>query len=172
MKTLLIGGARSGKSRVAEQLARDSGAEVRVIVTAEAGRGDAEMEARIDAHRAQRPAGWQVIEAPRALAAALQAHDAAGRCLVVDCLTLWLSNLLLDPQPEAWAMEREALCKVLPGLRAELVLIGNEVGHGIVPLGAINRRFVDESGRLHQDLAQNCDRVRFVMAGCAMVLKG
>lgn len=192
MKTLLIGGARSGKSALAERMARAHGGEVVVIATAEA--GDTEMAARIAAHRAQRPVGWRTVEAPLALANALREADAPGRCLVVDCLTLWLSNLLQadatptshvghspSPAPDADAVlqsgprtraERDALLAAVPTVQAELILIGNEVGHGIVPLGAANRWFVDENGRLHQALAACCDRVRLVMAGCELPLKG
>jgi len=168
-RTLLIGGARSGKSALAEQWARDSGREVVVIVTAQA--GDAEMAARIAAHQAARPATWHTVEAPLNLADALRRFDAPQHCLVVDCLTLWLSNSLLT-RHSTWERERDALLATVPALTAELLLIGNEVGHGIVPLGALNRQFVDESGRLHQQLARCCDRVRFVMAGCTLALKG
>ncbi|WP_370538364.1 bifunctional adenosylcobinamide kinase/adenosylcobinamide-phosphate guanylyltransferase [Ideonella sp.] len=182
--TLLIGGARSGKSALAERRAAEreaAGAEVVVIATAQA--LDEEMAARIAAHRAVRPAGWRTVEAPEALAATLQAEDAPGRVLLVDCLTLWLSNLLFDAdantdvkvralQPsQRWVDERAALLALLPTLRGELILIGNEVGHGIVPMGAGNRLFVDENGRLHQALAAHCAQVEFVMAGCALALK-
>lgn len=179
MKTLLIGGARSGKSALAEQLALASGREVRVLATAEA--GDDEMAARIQAHRRQRPAAWATVEEPLHLAAALQAADGPGRLLLVDCLTLWLSNCLLaDGEAplaaglvgETWTVQRAALLHCLPGLQADVILIGNEVGHGIVPLGALNRLFVDESGRLHQALAAHCEQVRWVMAGCTVKLKG
>jgi len=184
MKTLLIGGARSGKSALAEQIARDSGRRVTVIATAQA--GDAEMAERIAAHRAQRPAHWCTLEAPLALAQALREADAPGALLLVDCLTLWLSNLLLADLPTGAdattaqpsipgahvVRERAALLATLPTLQAEVLLIGNEVGHGIVPMGALNRWFVDENGRLHQALAAQCERVRFVMAGCTLALKG
>ncbi|MBQ0959339.1 bifunctional adenosylcobinamide kinase/adenosylcobinamide-phosphate guanylyltransferase [Ideonella sp. 4Y11] len=169
MKTLILGGARSGKSRLAEQLAQGSGRAVTVIATAQA--LDDEMAARISAHRAARPAHWRCIEEPLALAAALQAADAPGALLLVDCLTLWLSNLL-QAGDERCMVERAALLETLPMLQAELLLVGNEVGHGIVPLGALNRRFVDENGWLHQALAERCDAVRFVMAGCVLPLKG
>jgi adenosylcobinamide kinase / adenosylcobinamide-phosphate guanylyltransferase len=184
MKTLLIGGARSGKSALAESLAAASGREVVVIATAQA--HDVEMQARIAAHRARRPAAWSTREAPLALADTLRQVDAPDRLLLVDCLTLWLSNLLLADLPAdtdlstvqvlapgpCFERERAALLSLLPRLQAELILIGNEVGHGIVPLGALNRLFVDESGRLHQALAAQCQQVRFVMAGCTLALKG
>jgi len=169
MKTLILGGARSGKSRLAEQLAHSSGRAVTVIATAQA--LDAEMADRIAAHRTARPVHWRCVEEPLALAAALQAADAPGALLLVDCLTLWLSNLL-HAGDERFAAERAALLNALPTLQAELLLVGNEVGHGIVPLGALNRRFVDENGWLHQALAERCDAVRFVMAGCVLPLKG
>ena len=187
--TLILGGARSGKSAWAERqasawAAEAPGREVVVIATGEA--RDEEMRARIAAHQAQRPAGWQTVEAPLALTEALAAADGPQRLLLVDCLTLWLTNLLLaDLPPELdldsvralqpgprWQAGRAALLAVLPRLQAPVLLIGNEVGHGIVPLGAVNRLFVDESGRLHQALAAQCARVRFVMAGCVLPLKG
>lgn len=169
MKTLILGGARSGKSRLAEQLAHASGRAVTVIATAQA--LDAEMTQRIAAHRAARPAHWRCVEEPLALAAALQAADAPETLLLVDCLTLWLSNLL-HAGDERFSRERAALLDTLPTLQADLLLVGNEVGHGIVPLGALSRRFVDENGWLHQALAERCNAVRFVMAGCVLPLKG
>jgi adenosylcobinamide kinase / adenosylcobinamide-phosphate guanylyltransferase len=169
MKTLILGGARSGKSRLAERLAQDSGRPVTVIATAQA--LDDEMSARIAAHRAARPAHWRCVEEPLALAAALQAADVPGALLLVDCLTLWLSKLL-HAGDDVFARERTALLHTLPALQADVLLVGNEVGHGIVPLGALNRRFVDENGWLHQALAERCDAVRWVMAGCTLALKG
>lgn len=179
--TLLIGGARSGKSALAERWAQDSGREVVVIATAQA--GDVEMAARIAAHRRQRPAGWTTLEAPIALADALRQADGPQRLLLVDCLTLWLSNLLLADLPASqddavllepgrcFVEQRAALLACLAQLQAPLLLIGNEVGHGIVPMGALNRLFVDENGRLHQALAAHCGRVAWVMAGCVVWLK-
>ncbi|NDY91318.1 bifunctional adenosylcobinamide kinase/adenosylcobinamide-phosphate guanylyltransferase [Ideonella livida] len=196
MKQLILGGARSGKSRLAEEqaahwAAQAPGREVVVVVTARSGPGDPnaprdpEMAERIAQHRARRPADWQTVEAPVALATALRAADGPQRLLLVDCLTLWLTNLLLaDLAPEVdldtvrhlplgdtFTRERTALLDTLPTLQAPVLLIGNEVGHGIVPLGALNRQFVDESGRLHQALAAQCERVDFVMAGCVLALK-
>ena len=178
-RTLVIGGARSGKSAWAEQQAAAAGCGVTVVVTAQP--LDDEMAARIALHRAQRPAHWRSVEAPLVLAAALQREARSDRVLVVDCLTLWLTNLLLAEgfdEGAPWAAsptyrrEHDALLDVLPTLPSTLLLIGNEVGHGIVPMGALNRVFVDENGRLHQALAQRCDAVRFVMAGCVLPLKG
>lgn len=165
MQELVLGGARSGKSAYAQRRAAESGLPVTVIVTASA--GDEEMAERIAHHRAARPAGWRVVEAPRSLAAALHAQAAAGRCVIVDCLTLWLMNVI-----EAdFAAEREALLDALPGLPGEVIFVANEIGLGIVPLGAETRRFRDEAGRLNQDLAAACGRVTFVAAGLPLMLK-
>ncbi len=170
MQTLILGGARSGKSALAEQLARDSALAVTYIATAET--RDDEMHERIAHHRARRPADWGLVEEPKALARVLQAEARPDRLLLVDCLTLWLSNLLGDADGETFAREREALLACLGDLPGEQVFVSNEVGQGIVPLGALSRRFVDESGRLHQALAAQCGRVVLVTAGLPLALKG
>ena len=170
MRTLILGGARSGKSRLAEKMARESGRAVTYIATAQA--LDAEMAARIAHHRERRPAGWHTVEEPLALAAAIAVHAATDRCVLVDCLTLWLTNLLLHPQPELFARERTALLEVLPGLPGQIVLVSNETGMGIVPEGELSRRFNDEAGWLHQDLAERCDNVLLAVAGLPLILKG
>ena len=168
MKELILGGARSGKSALAERLAAESGLAVAYIATATA--GDAEMAERIAHHRARRPAAWAVVEKSVQLAAALQEAAAPGRCLLVDCLTLWLNNVIADE--DRFRQERDALLEVLPGLPGRIILVSNEVGMGIVPLGELTRRYCDEAGRLHQDLARLCDRVTLVAAGLPLVLKG
>lgn len=170
MRSLILGGARSGKSALAERIAADTGLEVVYVATAQA--LDAEMAARIAHHHAQRPAHWHSVEEPLALADALRAHARADRCVLVDCLTLWLSNLLGDADGERYARERQALLDVLPDLPGSIVLVSNEVGLGIVPLGELSRRFVDDAGRLHQALAAVCERVLFVAAGLPLALKG
>lgn len=170
MHDLILGGARSGKSALAEARAAASGLAVTYIATAQA--LDAEMAARIDHHRARRPPQWQCVEEPLALAATLRAHAGVGRCLVVDCLTLWLGNLLGDSDGEHFARERDALLRTLPALPGRVILVSNEVGQGIVPLGALSRRFVDEAGWLHQALAQQCAHVALVVAGLPLWLKG
>ena len=104
--------------------------------------------------------------------ATLARHAAADRCLLVDCLTLWLSNLLIDAEGAAFERERDALLDTLPGLPGEILLVSNEVGCGVVPMGELSRRFVDEAGRLHQALAERCGRVVFVAAGLPLALKG
>ncbi len=165
MKELVLGGARSGKSGYAQRRAAASGLPVTVIVTGSA--GDEEMAERIAHHRAARPADWRVVEAPRALAAALRAEAAPGRFLIVDCLTLWLMNLI----GADFAAERQALLEALPDLPGEVLFVANEIGLGIVPLGEETRRFRDEAGRLNQDLAAACERATFVAAGLPLALK-
>lgn len=170
MHDLILGGARSGKSALAEARAAGSGLAVTYIATAQA--LDTEMAARIDRHRARRPQQWQCVEEPLALAATLRVHAGVGRCLVVDCLTLWLGNLLGDSDSERFARERDALLRTLPALPGRVILVSNEVGQGIVPLGALSRRFVDEAGWLHQALARQCANVGLVVAGLPLWLKG
>jgi adenosylcobinamide kinase/adenosylcobinamide-phosphate guanylyltransferase len=171
MKELILGGVRSGKSRTAEARARAGGRDVVYIATMRES-DDEEMCARIVRHRAQRPAGWTVVEEPVALAAALGAHDGHGRCLLVECLTLWLTNLLCAGDEAQFARERAALIELWPRLQADVIAVGNETGLGIVPMNALARRFGDEAGLLHQDLARLCDRVTLVAAGLPLTLKG
>ncbi|MEW5943826.1 MAG: bifunctional adenosylcobinamide kinase/adenosylcobinamide-phosphate guanylyltransferase [Pseudomonadota bacterium] len=168
MKELILGGARSGKSALAETLALESGLAVTYIATATA--GDAEMAERIAHHAARRPAAWAVVEEPIRLAAALQRAAQPDRCLLVDCLTLWLNNAIADE--ELFQRERAALLQALPELAGRIILVSNEVGMGVVPLGEATRRFCDEAGRLHQELARLCDRVTLVAAGLPLLLKG
>lgn len=170
MHSLILGGARSGKSALAERLACESGRDVVYVATGQA--HDAEMAARIAHHRAQRPPRWHCVEEPLALAGILRAQARADRCVLVDCLTLWLSNLLGDADPQRLSRERDVLLRTLPDLPGEVLLVSNEVGQGIVPMGELTRRFVDEAGRLHQALGAQCSRVVFVAAGLPLVLKG
>ncbi len=178
MLTLILGGARSGKSAYAEKLALQSGKPVSILATAQA--LDAEMQARIAHHQSRRPPAWRLVEEPLALAARLQAIDAANSVILVDCLTLWLTNLLYSvPQqehgpvhtPPCLVQERAALLTCLPQLQADVILVSNEVGMGITPIAASARWFVDEAGRLHQALASVVDRVVFVAAGLPLVMK-
>lgn len=168
MKELILGGARSGKSAFAQQRALASGLNVIYLATAQA--GDAEMAERIARHRAERPGGWGLVEEPLALADALQVRAAPDRCLLVDCLTLWLSNLLVAGD-ERLDAETRGLLDTIPTLPGQVLLISNEVGQGIVPANPLARRFRDEAGRLHQAIASRCDRVTFVVAGLSLTLK-
>ncbi len=168
MKHLILGGARSGKSRFAEDSALASGKSLVYIATAQA--LDDEMRARIAHHRQGRDEAWVTIEEPLALAASLEKHAGESRCVLVDCLTLWLTNIMLAGET-IFLREREALLACLPQLSGDIIFVSNEVGMGIVPADALSRRFVDEAGRLHQALAQCCDRVTFIAAGLPMPLK-
>lgn len=173
MIELILGGARSGKSVLAERRAVESGLPVTYIATAAA--LDDEMAARIAAHCNRRPVQWNTVEEPTELAAALRRAAGPGRCVIVDCLTLWLSNLLagLDPaNDERFRRERAALLDVLPALQGQVILVSNEVGMGIVPMGELSRRFCDEAGWLHQDLGRLCDRVTLMVAGIPLAVKG
>ncbi len=165
--TLVLGGARSGKSRYAEALVESQPGPCVYLATAEA--GDAEMAARIAAHRARRSARWATVEVPLDLVGALERETGPDRAVLVDCLTLWLSNLLGAGRDVA--SECDGLLAALPGLSGPIVFVSNEVGQGVVPDNALARAFVDRAGRLHQDLAAAADRVIFVTAGLPMDLK-
>jgi len=170
MLQLILGGARSGKSRLAEQLATQIGLDVIYIATSQP--LDGEMSQRVAIHRQRRPDSWGLIEEPLELARVLVEQASAGRCLLVDCLTLWLTNLLMLEDPERLALEREALLNCLAGLPGEIIFVSNETGMGVVPLGELTRRYVDEAGWLHQALAEHCQRVVLTVAGLPLTLKG
>ena len=170
MKALILGGVRSGKSRYAAELARQQGCPITLIATGAA--LDDEMAARIEAHRANRPATWAVVEEPTHLAAALAATAGENRVVLVDCLTLWLSNMLCGDDPDALRRESRSLVETLPALPGHCVLVANEVGLGIIPVNALARRFADEAGAIHQGLAGICDRVVFMVAGLPLTVKG
>lgn len=165
--TLVVGGARSGKSAFAERLVTATGRPRRYIATAEA--WDDEMRTRIARHRDDRGPAWTTVEAPLDLAAALAGADAA-EALLVDCATLWLTNHLLADHD--LAAEAETLVQALTRCRAPVVMVSNETGWGIVPENALARRFRDEQGRLNQRLAAMADLVVTVIAGLPLVLKG
>lgn len=165
---LLLGGARSGKSSHAQDLALHSGLPVTMVVTAEP--FDEELRERIARHRRDRPSHWTVIEAPLDLVGALDGLG-AGHCVIVDCLTLWLNNRLHHhPQVSPHAAVEE-LCAALRRCPAELILVSNEVGMGVLPMGEITRRFVDHAGWMNQAVARCCDRVTLVCAGLPLRLK-
>jgi adenosylcobinamide kinase/adenosylcobinamide-phosphate guanylyltransferase len=170
MLQLILGGARSGKSRLAEKLASESGLDVIYIATSQP--VDAELNQRVALHRERRPENWGLIEEPVQLARVLTENAGAGRCLLVDCLTLWLTNLLLLDNPEHLVRERQALLDCLAVLPGEIIFVSNETGLGVVPLGELTRRYVDEAGLLHQALAERCQRVVLTVAGLPLTLKG
>lgn len=185
MKTLILGGARSGKSAHAETLAqaasRDEQRHVIYVATAEP--RDGEMQTRIAHHRARRPAEWGCVEEPIELAARLRDLARPDTCLLIDCLTLWLSNLLFAGQAGAQADagqpidcplfdgQTRALIDTLPTLPGRVILVSNEVGWGIVPMHPVSRLFADEQGRLNQRVAAVCDHVALVAAGLPLTLK-
>jgi adenosylcobinamide kinase/adenosylcobinamide-phosphate guanylyltransferase len=165
---LVLGGARSGKSAYAEKLVAESGLEAVYVATAAA--GDEEMAERVAEHKARRDPSWRTIEASEALEDALQHETGEGRAMLVDCLTLWLSNIMLagaDIETRSSALAQTAARA--PGLR---VFVSNEVGLGLVPETALGRRFRDAQGRLNQKMAAVADRVVFMAAGLPLVLKG
>jgi adenosylcobinamide kinase/adenosylcobinamide-phosphate guanylyltransferase len=170
MKSLILGGVKSGKSRLAEQMASATGKPVIYIATAQP--WDDEMRHRIAAHKTQRPNHWQTLEEPLFLAQALQQADTANSVMLVDCLTLWITQLLCHDNPALLKQELDALLNSLPTLKADLVFVSNETNMGVTPMDALSRRFCDEAGKLHQQLATTMDKVILTVAGLPLYLKG
>lgn len=171
----ILGGARSGKSRLAlvsaQQIASDTDASLVFIATATA--NDEEMRKRIEKHQAERISvngenPWTLVEEPLYLASALLKNDAQGKVILVDCLTLWISNCL---HLKVWDEQKDALLNCLEQLKATVIFVSNETGLGIVPMGELTRQYVDASGFFHQLLAQRSARVVFTVAGLPHVLK-
>jgi adenosylcobinamide kinase/adenosylcobinamide-phosphate guanylyltransferase len=166
-RALVLGGARSGKSALAERLARETGLKRTYVATAQA--FDAEMAERIARHRLDRGEGWETVEAPLDLGGALAAANRPGSVVLVDCLTLWLSNVMLaGGDVEA---ESAALCARVAASPGPVALVSNEVGMGLVPDTPLGRAFRDAQGRLNQRMAAVCDLVAFVAAGLPLWLK-
>lgn len=165
--TLVLGGARSGKSRYAEKLVTESKHPRLYLATAQA--FDQEMMHRITQHQQSRGSGWKTVEEPIDLQGALQAHSAVDNIILVDCLTLWLSNLMAQDKPVD--EEYKKLIAALENLPGSVVLVSNEVGQGIVPDNALARAFRDHAGRLHQQIAETADEVYFITAGLPQKLK-
>ena len=179
--TFVLGGARSGKSRHAEQLAQARAAEralsVTYIATAREA-GDAEFAARIAQHRARRPAHWRVVEAGVDLAHAVAEADDGRTCILLDCLTLWLANVICpaDGAPSGapsvdHAARADALESALSRARGPVIVVSNEIGMGVVPMGAMTRHYVDELGRLNQRVAAIAQEVTLMVAGLPMTVK-
>ena len=164
---LVLGGARSGKSRYAEARIRAEAGEPVYIATAQA--FDDEMVERIARHRDDRGSGWRTVEAPLDLPAALRAESGTGAAVLVDCLTLWTTNLLLGGVDVDDATER--LLAALRSHSGPIALVSNEVGLGIVPDNALSRRFRDAAGRMNQAVAATVDEVQFIAAGLPLRLK-
>ncbi len=169
MLELILGGARSGKSLEAELRAEGSGLAVTYIATATV--GDEEMGARVALHRDRRPAEWTVIEEPIHLAAVLRQEAAPERCLLVDCLSLWVSNLLFDDHGKHLSHEVEQCLGVIASLPGRVILVSSEVGLGIVPMGEVSRRYIDALGGLHQEVAARSDTVTLMVAGLPLSVK-
>ncbi len=166
--TLVLGGARSGKSGFSERLATESGLERHYIATGRA--YDDEMRERIARHRADRGDGWTTHEVPLELAERLTEIDAPGKVVLVDCLTLWVTNLMMDERDIDAA--GATLLRRFENLSGNLILVSNEVGLGIVPDNRMAREFRDHAGRLHQRIAAAADAVFFIAAGLPLKMKG
>jgi len=183
-RLLVLGGARSGKSAHAERCVEQlvaGGKECIYIATAQP--RDSEMAERIAQHQARRAQGWMTVEEPLALGEAIDRHSSPDRVLLIDCLTLWLSNVLFSEElvhpevgpitpPERCGRERAHLLEAIEHARGDIVIVSNEVGWGVVPQSALSRWFVDEAGRLNQAVAARCDCVQLVAAGLPLTLKG
>jgi len=168
--SLILGGVKSGKSRLAEHYAKNTGLSVYYIATAQA--GDEEMQKRIQYHQQSRPSDWITIEEPIKLSATIKKYCLKNQCVLVDCLTLWLTNLLLSDNEAVISSEIDALLTSLKQTEGELILVSNETNMGIVPLGELSRRYCDEIGLLHQRIAQVSDNVILTIAGLPHSLKG
>ena len=169
MVEFILGGVRSGKSRFADQRALESGYPVTYIATALA--GDDEMKKRIDAHQRQRCSSWQTLEEPYHLALALCANTRPQHCVIVDCLTLWLCNLLCNRGEDELKRQYDELILLLPSLPGCVIFVANETNMGVMPMGDLTRRYCDEAGRLHQDIARISNRVTLMIAGIPQMLK-
>ncbi|KMQ80656.1 Adenosylcobinamide-phosphate guanylyltransferase [Candidatus Burkholderia pumila] len=179
--TFVLGGARSGKSVYAERLADESGLPVTYIATARI--GNDEFAERVRLHRVRRPAHWRLVEAPVDLAGALKEADREGQCVLIDCLTLWLANLFFSSEAQAsnkaiaqlLRQARDAFSafdEVLARTCGKVIIVSNEIGFGVVPLGSVTRLYVDELGRLNQRTAAASTRAVFMAAGLPLTLKG
>ena len=168
--TLVLGGARSGKSGYAENLAAQTSQNVVYVATAQI-RDDA-IQKRVDLHQQTRPSDWLTVESPLALGGVLKHHAKQGNTVLVDCLTMWVTNLLCEEEPKA-ALEREmqSFFLELDSIGGDVIFVSNEVGMGIIPMGELTRDYVDTAGRLHQDIAALADKVVLVVAGLPLSLK-
>lgn len=169
---LILGGARSGKSSHAQMIAtqkEQAGQTVIYIATACADKNDDEMSGRIRHHKNHRPSHWQTLEIPKQLADTLHVLKSQQNIVImIDCLTLWLTNVLISNE---LAAQKQALLSVLDNYPHDVIMVSNETGLGVVPMGRLSRQFVDESGFLHQQLAKLADKVVLCVAGLPMILK-
>jgi len=169
--TFITGGARSGKSRLAEELAMKQGEPLLYIATA--AYGDREMAERIARHQERRGSAWQTIEEQHDLAGALSGHDGWFEAILVDCVTLWLTNLLLKYEDKKAVLEEvRRTASLFPSLKTPLILVSNEVGMGIIPDNPLARTFCDLSGEANQILAAAADEVYVTFSGLPLKIKG
>lgn len=168
--TLILGGARSGKSGFAEGLAKQSNQTVVYVATAEV--RDKAIAERISLHQQSRPGDWLTVESPLALGATLQKYAVEGTTVLVDCLTMWVTNLLcIEDAENKLASEQQSFFLALDKLEGDVIFVSNEVGMGIIPMGELTRDYVDIAGRLHQDIAKRANKVMLIVAGLPLVLK-
>ncbi len=175
MKALILGGARSGKSGYAESCAlsclANKAGKHKLYYIATGTAGDEEMTGRIAHHQARRDERWELIEEPLELAKTLSILNQPTNIIVLDCLTLWVSNLLCSNNKIVFENEKKSFIDTVASLSCDVFIVSNEVGSGVVPMGQLSREFVDHSGWLHQDLAKLCDTVTLVVAGLPLSLK-
>ncbi|MCW8354573.1 bifunctional adenosylcobinamide kinase/adenosylcobinamide-phosphate guanylyltransferase [Marinomonas pontica] len=169
MKHLVLGGVRSGKSAFAEAQIADSHKSVCYVATSQV--WDDEMASRVQLHQTRRPSSWRLIEEPLALADVLDLLNDPQQAVIVECFSLWMTNLLCLEDEERLAQEKQALLDAVASFQGDLVLVSSEVGLGIMPMNALARRFGDELGMMNQALAKLTDRVTFVAAGLPLPLK-
>lgn len=168
--TLVLGGARSGKSAYAEKLAAQTMQKVVYVATAKV--RDKAIEERVTLHQQSRPSEWLTVECPLDLGAVLQEHASKGNTILVDCLTMWVTNMLCEEDSKkVLAAQKQSFFESLGTVKGNVVFVSNEVGMGIIPMGEITRDYVDIAGRLHQDIATLADKVLLIVAGLPMVLK-
>lgn len=176
---LVIGGVRSGKSSFAEHLAsasaQTSGSDKKVIYIATATIKDNEMADRIKHHQQSRPKDWLLVEEPLVLSKVIKSNSNPCQTIIIECMTLWITNWLCSPifeqTSEKWPLEKQAFIDALITNQSHIIIVSNEVGSGIVPMGELSRDFVDQAGWLNQELAEIAERVTLVVAGCPLELK-
>lgn len=169
--SLILGGARSGKSSYAERLAAQSSQPIVYIATALV--RDQGIAERVAVHQKSRPVQWVTVECPLQLGSALEEYSMPGTTILVDCLTMWVTNLLCEEGSDVkMAEEQQAFFKALSSVKGDVIFVSNEVGMGIIPMGDLTRDYVDIAGRLHQDIAVQADNVSLIVAGLPLKLKG
>jgi len=175
-KSLVLGGIRSGKSAFTETQAQSCNRPVIYVATAQEvykdGEVDAAWQQRIQAHRQRRPQHWQCIEEPLQLAKVLRLHSGDGHCVLVDCISVWMTNLLLCDDEAQLQDEKDALLDAVANFHGRLLMVSSESNMGVLPLGALSQRYCDEMGMLHQQLAARCEQVILIIAGLPHCLKG